>query len=87
MQTTNQNSKKLSLGATVEMLCQDARAVGADDSSVADLAARRLERVLLRRSNLRMAAALAALAQELAPASSSAKRQPKADELLFARAA
>lgn len=86
MLTTKQNSKKLSLGATVEMLCQDARAVAADDFSITDLAARRLERVLIRGRNLRIADALAALAQELAPASSSA-RQPKGDELLLARAA
>ena len=87
MQTRDQNSKKLGLGATVEMFCQDASTVAADDSAVADLAARRLERLLLRGSNLRLAAALAALAEELASVCSGAQRRPKAEELLLARAA
>ena len=87
MKTTNQNSKKLSLSATVEMLCQDAGAVAPDDGSAADLAARRLERVLVRGGNMRLAAALAALGQELVPASSGTNRQPQAERVLFARAA
>ncbi len=84
MQTTNQ---KLSLGAAVEMLCQHAGAVAADGASATDLVARRLERVLVRGGNQRLAAALAALAQELTSVSSGTKRQPKAEQLLFARAA
>ena len=87
MQTTTQNSKKLSLGAMVEALCQDAGTVATDAPSVADLAAHRLERVLVRGGNLRLAAALAALARELAPPSSSANRQSTAEGFLVARAA
>jgi len=87
MKTTDRNSTKLSLGATVELLCQGASAIAADGDSAADLAAHRLERVLVRGGNMRLAAALATLAQELIPVSSGTKRQPKAETLLFARAA
>jgi hypothetical protein len=84
MKTTDRNSTKLSLSATVEMLCQDTGALAADDGSAVDLAARRLERVLVRGGNLRLAPALAALAQELVPVSSGTKRQPQAERALFA---
>lgn len=86
MQTTNQNSTKLTLGAMVEKLCRQGSAVAADHTAGADLAARRLERLLVRGGNVRLATALADLAQELAPVAVGTRRHSKADRF-FARAA
>lgn len=72
---TTENSKMLSLGAMVEELFEQGNAVADDAVAAADLAARRLERVLVRGGNARLAVALADLALELAPASSGRSRR------------
>ena len=66
--TTNQNGKTLSLGAMVEKLIDQAGAEAHDGVAPADLAARRLEQVLARGANARLANALVELASELGPA-------------------
>lgn len=66
--TTNRNAKTLSLGAMVEKLFDQASAIANDGASAADLAAHRLEQVLTRGANARLATALSDLALELAPA-------------------
>jgi hypothetical protein len=87
MQTTDRIAKTLSLGAVVEMICRQESAVAIDQNAVADLAARRLERVLVRGGNARLAAALATLAQELAPTSSRATTRSRRGNFRLARAA
>src|SRR5579863_1389120 len=91
---SSESGREAQVAATYEDALQamggegrDGRGVGTDAPSVADLAAHRLERVLVRGGNLRLAAALAALARELAPPSSSANRQSTAEGFLVARAA
>ncbi len=86
---TNENSKMLSLGAMVEKLFEQGNAVADDAVAAADLAARRLERVLVRGGNARLAVALADLALELAPASSRRPRRSDTQSQSFpaARAA
>ena len=71
----------------VEKLFEQGSAVADDAVSAADLAARRLERVLARGGNARLALALANLAVELAPASSSRRRRFEIESGLSARAA
>ncbi len=56
-------------------------AVAPDRATAADLAARHLERVLVRGSNARLALALADLARELAPAGPRARRARNPDFL------
>ena len=63
--TTNQ--KTLSLGAVVEKVFEQAEAVSENGVVAADLAACRLEWVLARGANARLASALADLAREIAP--------------------
>ena len=65
--TTNQNGTTLSLGAMVEKLIDQASATANDGVAPADIAARRLEQVLARSANARLATALADLALELGP--------------------
>ena len=65
--TTNQNGKTLSLGAMVEKLIDQAGAAAHDGVAPVDIAARRLEQVLARGANARLAAALGDLARELGP--------------------
>lgn len=71
--TTNQ--KTLSLGAVVEKLFEQAEAVAENGVAAADLAACRLERVLARGANARLAAAVADLAREIAPVTVAAARR------------
>jgi hypothetical protein len=85
--TTNASSKTLTLGTLVEKLVGRADAIADDGRDAADLAAHRLERVLVRGGNLRLAVALADLALELAPASSASRRQTETPSILLARAA
>ena len=85
--TMNESSKTVTLGATVEMLVASADAVGATGSTAAELAAHRLERVLVRGGNVRLAAALADLAGELAPVSSNPRRRSETARFLAAHAA
>lgn len=67
MTTTNRNGTTLSLGAMVEKFFDQAEAAAGDAATAAELAARRLERVLTRGGNTRLALALSELAVELAP--------------------
>lgn len=75
----------VSLGNTISMLCQDAEVLTTDRRVAATLAASRLERVLVRAGNARLAMALAHLAGELAPTAS--RRRPYAAASLFVQAA
>jgi hypothetical protein len=84
--TTNRNGKRLNLGAMVEKLFDQAEGAVSDAASAADLAARRLERVLTRGGNARLAIALSDLALELAPAYAGRRVQP-AYETALRRAA
>ncbi|HVV48359.1 MAG TPA: hypothetical protein VHO06_01750 [Polyangia bacterium] len=85
--TTTESSKTLTLGAMVEKLVARADAIAGEGAPAADLAAHSLERVLARGGNLRLAAALAGLARELAPGSSTARRRFETPSLVLARAA
>ena len=68
MQTREQNQPKARLGEVVEAAYALGSLVAAADRATAsDLAARRLERVLVRGRNRHLAVALAGLARELAP--------------------
>jgi hypothetical protein len=83
----NQNSKILNLGAMVEKLFEQGSTVADDAVAAADLAARRLERVLVRGGNARLAFALADLALELAPVSPRRYRRIDTRSFSSARAA
>jgi hypothetical protein len=85
--TTNESSRKLTLGAMVEELVAGAGAMTTEGRAAAELAAQRLERVLVRGGNLRLAAALADLALELAAPSSASRRQRATRSFVAARAA
>lgn len=85
--TANASSKMLTLGATVEKLVASADALAGENAAAADLVAHRLERVLVRGGNLRLAAALADLARDLAPTSSISRRRADVPSLPAARAA
>lgn len=84
---TNQKSKLMSLGAMVEKLVEQENALADGTVGAADLAAHRLERVLARGGNMRLAAALADLGRELAPVSSRRHRRLDPDAVLSAHAA
>lgn len=64
---TNRNGRTLSLGAMVEKLFDQASVAANDAGAAADFAAHRLEQVLTRGGNTRLAHALSDLALELAP--------------------
>jgi hypothetical protein len=85
--TTNQSSNTVTLGATVEKFLAGADAVAGKGATAAELAAHRLERVLVRGGNLRLAAVLADLASELAPTSSTTRRRSEMARFPAARAA
>jgi hypothetical protein len=59
--------ERLQLGEVVVAACELGSRVAGDPATAAELAARRLERVLVRGGNLRLEAALAELANELRP--------------------
>lgn len=82
---TNQNGRTVTLGSTIAELCRDGEAIAEDARLGASLAGHRLERVLVRGGNARLAMALADLAGELAPTASRRRDLSTAD--LFARAA
>ncbi len=68
MQTKHEISTTLTLGEAVAAAYELGSAVAPDRATAADLAARHLERVLVRGSNARLALALEDLARDLAPA-------------------
>lgn len=82
---TNEQGRTPTLGDTIEALCRDGVAIARDSHLGASLAGSRLERVLVRAGNARLAMALADLAGELAPTASRRRDLSTAD--LFSRAA
>jgi hypothetical protein len=67
MPTHNRNPESSRSAEVVEAGCESGGALGSDGAMAVDHAARRLERVLVRGHNVRIQAALAALALEFAP--------------------
>jgi hypothetical protein len=65
MRTTERNSAGISLGEVIAASCELGSAVSADRGVAAELAARRVGRVLAQGGNARLAAAVALLAREL----------------------
>jgi hypothetical protein len=70
----NQNSEALKFGDIVEAAYELGSLLAPDRAMAGDLAARHLERVLVRGGNLRLVAELADLARDLAPSASHARR-------------
>ena len=75
MQVNPRSSKSptLNLGEAVAAAVDLGSAIAGDGDTASKLAARRLERVLLRGSNARLALAIAGLARDLAPRSAATK--------------
>lgn len=74
MQIEHQNPKATKLGEIVIAAYDLGSAVASDPATAGDLAARHLERLLLRGGNARVVAALADLAQDLAPTGRHSRR-------------
>lgn len=72
MQTNPMSSKSTNLGDAVAAAVDLGSAIAGERDTASKLAARRLERVLLRGSNARLALAIVDLAFELAPRSAAA---------------
>jgi hypothetical protein len=81
MQTKHEISTTPTLGEAVETAYQLGSAMTPDRATAVGLAARRLERVLVRGRNERLALALADLARDLAPTGPRAKRAKNPDFL------
>lgn len=80
-----EESKTLNLGEIVTAACELGGTLTADRAVATELAARHLERLLVRGRNARIAAALAELANELAP--SATRSAPRVSVPSMARAA
>jgi len=65
MRTTERNSAGISLGEVIAASCELGSAVSRDEVMAAELAARRVGRMLAHGGNARLAAAIALLAGEL----------------------
>lgn len=67
MRTNDSNSDVPNVGEMIAAACEMGSAVASDPALANELAARHLERVLVRGSNARLAAALAVLALQFSP--------------------
>ena len=67
MRTKDSNSDAPNVGDMVAAACEMGSAIASDPAVANELAARHLERVLVRGSNARLAAALAVLALQFTP--------------------